>query len=326
MACSEFSLIENYFNSRTTARADVILGIGDDAAVMQLAENEQLVVTTDTMVAGVHFPENTSAYDIGYKLMAVNISDLAAMGAQPRWASLALTLPDVDEDWLEEFSAGMFSLANKHKVQLVGGDTTRGPLTLSLTLQGVVSSGRCLQRAGAGAGDMIYVSGRLGDAGLALKQIHAGVEVDNSALARLNRPTPRVELGQALQGIASAAIDISDGLLADLGHILKASGVGAHLQLDDLPMSAAMRDAVSDGDWSLPLAAGDDYELCFTVPAANTAALEACVSTLGLEVTRVGMIEPETGLRCFTLDGELVTLHGRGYEHFSAISVDEVDA
>jgi len=325
MACSEFSLIEIYFTSRTSERNDVVLGIGDDAAVMQLAENEQLVVTTDTMVAGVHFPESTTPYDIGYKLMAVNMSDLAAMGAQPRWASLALTLPDVDEDWLEEFTAGMFKLASRHGVQLVGGDTTRGPLTLSLTLHGVVETGKYLQRKGAAAGDAIYISGSLGDAGLALQQLLVGAEPDTVLLERLNRPTPQVELGQALTGIASAAIDISDGLLADLGHILKASGVGAHLQLDDLPMSDNVRQTVSEADWSLPLASGDDYELCFTVPAANQAALKSCVATLGLDVSLIGTIESEKGLRCFSLDGELVTLHGRGYEHFSAISSDEVD-
>jgi len=196
MECSEFSLIENYFNRQSTSRNDVRLGIGDDAAVLQLASNEQLVVTTDTLVEGVHFPKNTSPFDIAYKLMAVNLSDLAAMGAQPRWASLALTLPEVNNDWLEQFSAGLFELASKYNVQLIGGDTTRGPLTLSLTLHGVVQSEEFLQRGGAKVGDAVIISGKLGDAGLALQQLLANKKPKAELLARLNRPTPRVELGQ----------------------------------------------------------------------------------------------------------------------------------
>ena len=319
MECSEFSLIENYFNRQSTSRNDVRLGIGDDAAVLQLASNEQLVVTTDTLVEGVHFPKNTSPFDIAYKLMAVNLSDLAAMGAQPRWASLALTLPEVNNDWLEQFSAGLFELASKYNVQLIGGDTTRGPLTLSLTLHGVVQSEEFLQRGGAKVGDAVIISGKLGDAGLALQQLLASKKPQSELLARLNRPTPRVELGQLLVGLASAAIDISDGLLADLGHILTASHLGAELQLENLPISDAVKSMVSTGDWSLPLAAGDDYELCFTI--AETALAKLDMQRLAL--TRVGTIVAVEGIRCLTATGELYTPHGRGYEHFTSIHVEE---
>jgi len=314
MSCSEFSLIEKYFSQQAVSRDDVLLGIGDDAAVMQLAPNEQLLVSTDTMVAGVHFPEDTSPFDIGYKLMAVNLSDLAAMGATPRWASLALTLPDSNEQWLEQFSAGLFELAKQHSVQLIGGDTTRGSLTLTLTLQGTVTSNQYLQRGNAQVGDAIFVSGQLGDAGLALRQLLAKETVNPNCLARLNQPTPRVELGQSLVGIASAAIDISDGLLADLGHVLDASQLGAHIQLQDLPLTEAVSSLTINGDWLLPLNAGDDYELCFTVPELAIERLEQSHCTL----TRIGTVVEETGISCFTSEGKWHLPDDLGYEHFTS--------
>lgn len=295
-------------------RDDVLLGIGDDAAVMQLAANEQLVVSTDTMVEDVHFPLQTSPFDIGYKLMAVNLSDLAAMGAEPRWASLALTLPESNEEWLEQFSAGLFELANKYSVQLIGGDTTRGPLTLSLTLQGTVSSGCYLQRSGAQCGDAIYVSGQLGDAGLALRQLLSKESINPECLTRLNRPTPRVEIGQSLLGIATAAIDISDGLLADLGHLLEASKLGAELQLENLPLSKPVQEIIEKGDWSIPLSAGDDYELCFTLP-------ESAITDLICEyadLTRVGTVVARQGIQCFKPTGQLLEFDAAGYDHFSS--------
>jgi len=320
MPSSEFSLIKEYFAKRSSLRDDVVTGIGDDAAVLQLATNQQLVVTTDTLVKGVHFPSTTSPFDIGYKLMAVNLSDLAAMGAQPRWASLALTIPEANSDWLEQFSAGLFELADQYSVQLIGGDTTCGPLTLSLTLHGVVQSDNYLKRSGAQVGDAIVVSGQLGDAGLALKKVLANQSAESELLKRLNRPEPRVELGQSLVSSANSAIDISDGLLADLGHILIASQVGAELQLENLPMSAAVKSIVSStDDWSLPLAAGDDYELCFTI--AESALPQLLSQHPGL--SRIGTIVEQQGLRCFTSAGELATPHGRGYEHFASIHVEE---
>jgi len=314
MSCSEFSLIEKYFSQQATSRDDVVLGIGDDAAVMQLAPNEQLVVSTDTLVEGVHFPKDTSAFDIGYKLMAVNLSDLASMGAQPRWASLALCLPESNEVWLEEFSAGLFELADKYSVQLIGGDTTRGPLTLSLTLQGTVTENQYLSRAGAQTGDAIFVSGQLGDAGLALRQLLAKQKVTTACLTRLNRPTPRIELGQALLGVAHAAIDISDGLLADLGHILEASQLGAEIQLENLPLSDDVSSDVLDGDWSLPLNAGDDYELCFTLPESAIGQLQSQHCLL----TRIGTVVAEKGLACITSTGKQLELPVSGYDHFSS--------
>ncbi|MCK4742689.1 MAG: thiamine-phosphate kinase [Sulfuriflexus sp.] len=322
MASGEFSLINNYFNRQSTSRDDVRLGIGDDAAVLQVASNEQLVVTTDTLVEGVHFPKNTSPFDIAYKLMAVNLSDLAAMGAEPRWASLALTLPEVNDDWLEQFSTGLFKLANKYNVQLVGGDTTRGPLTLSLTLHGVVESEKFLQRSTAQVDDAIVVSGQLGDAGLALKKLLANKEPSAELLACLNRPTPRVELGLSLVGVAHAAIDISDGLLADLGHILMASGRGAELQLKDLPISDAVKQFTLTGDWSLPLAAGDDYELCFTIPELSLAQLK----TDDIALTRIGTVTKGSGIRCLTENGEQINLTGSGYEHFSDTESPKVES
>jgi len=319
MSCSEFNLIEDYFNCQSVVRDDVRVGIGDDAAVLQLAANEQLVVTTDTLVEGVHFPKATRPFDIAYKLMAVNLSDLAAMGAEPRWASLALTLPEANQSWLTQFAAGLFELANQYSVQLIGGDTTRGPLTLSLTLHGIVQRGEFLQRSGAQAGDAIVVSGQLGDAGLALRKILANKEPAQALLARLNRPTPRVALGQSLVGVANAAIDISDGLLADLGHILGASQLGAELQLDDLPLSDAVRAEVAGNDWSLPLSAGDDYELCFTIAESS---LEQLI-TGGLSVTRIGTITEALGIRCVTANGEQTTVSNQGYQHFSVPKIIE---
>ncbi|WP_126456154.1 thiamine-phosphate kinase [Sulfuriflexus mobilis] len=327
MPGTEFSLIDRYFAHHVHQHGghdDVVLGIGDDAAVLRVPAGHELVVTTDTMVAGVHFPASATAEDIGYKLLAVNLSDLAAMGAVPRWASLALTLPGVDEDWLTGFCQGLFGLADAYNVALVGGDTTRGPLTLSITLHGLVPEGQALRRDGARAGDAIYVSGRLGDAGLALQHELGNMNVPGIAeiLPRLHRPMPRVALGQALRGVASAMIDISDGLLADLGHILEASGVGARLELEALPLSAAVQAITDSGDWSLPLAGGDDYELCFSVPAERQADLQERLSGLDISVTRIGQVEVEAGLRCLDARGEYYTPPGMGYEHFSGIETE----
>jgi thiamine-monophosphate kinase len=325
MPGTEFSLIERYFAHHAEGHDDVVLGIGDDAAVLQVPAGYELVVTTDTMVAGVHFPDSATAEDIGHKLLAVNLSDLAAMGALPRWASLALTLPEVDEDWLSGFCRGLFGLAAVHNVALVGGDTTRGPLTLSITLHGLVPEGQALRRDGARTGDAIYVSGCLGDAGLALQHELGHLNVPGIAeiLPRLHRPNPHIALGQALRGLASAAIDISDGLLADLGHILKASGVGARLELEDLPLSPAVQSITGEGDWSLPLAAGDDYELCFSVPPEREADLQERLAGLDVTVTRIGQIEAEPGIRCLDAKGECYTPQGMGYEHFATIETEE---
>ncbi len=324
MSSSEFKLIEHYFVRPAHAQRNrgVVLGIGDDAALLSVPAGQELAVSVDTLVAGIHFPEHTAPADIGHKALAVNLSDMAAMGAEPRWATLALTLPEVDAAWLEGFSAGFFALAERYNVTLVGGDTTRGPLSITVQMHGLVPQGQALRRAGARPGDLIYVTGELGDAGLALRSLQGEIRLSPEyaaySLARLNRPEPRIAAGLALRGIAHAAIDISDGLAADLGHILTASKVGATLHLERLPLSAGVASAVKKtGDWSLPLSAGDDYELCFTVPVKNESGLHDVLEHFACRSTCIGIIESTPGLRCELADGKIVTPDMKGYEHFA---------
>jgi thiamine-monophosphate kinase len=317
----EFDLIQRFFASATRARGDVALGIGDDAALVRVPEGHELVVAVDTLVAGVHFPDSTDPADVGYKAMAVNLSDLASMGAEPRWATLALTLPDVSVDWLAAFSRGLAEAAASGAVQLVGGDTTRGALTISVQLLGVVPEGQALRRGGAQAGDGIYVTGTLGDGGLGLQVLQRGLELPprdrDFALDRLNRPRPRLAEGRALVGLASACIDISDGLLADLGHILESSGLGAELDVESLPLSDTLRGVLDRvGGWSLPLTAGDDYELCFTLPRRNEAAMRARFAAAGLRATRVGTAVAGEGVSCRLADGSVLALKHTGFRHF----------
>lgn len=323
MPLTEFSLIDRFFAAHARRRGDVALGIGDDAAVVEVPPGEQLVVAVDTLVAGVHFPETATAADIGYKALAVNLSDLAALGATPRWATLALTLPQADEHWVADFARGFFALADRFEVQLIGGDTTRGPLCVSVQILGTLPQGRALRRAAARAGERIFVSGHLGDAGLALRLLRSGQDcaADTGAAlaARLHRPEPRLALGERLRERAGAAIDVSDGLLADLGHILDGSGVGATVHVERLPRSPAFRSCVqpSSPDWfELPLTAGDDYELCFTVAPERTDALDALARELELPLTEIGVIETAPGLRCRFEDGREYRPARRGYEHF----------
>jgi thiamine-monophosphate kinase len=320
MSGDEFDIIRRYFTQQSVARADVLTGIGDDAALLRVSPQVDLVVCMDTLVAGIHFPLDTPPAAIGHKALAVNLSDLAAMGAEPAWATLALTLPESNAFWLEEFSRGFFALAGQYGVQLIGGDTTHGPLAVTVQAHGLVPRGTALHRAGARAGDRIYVTGYLGDAGLALhlKQI-AGGELRR----RLDYPQPRIEAGLALHGVASAAIDISDGLLADLGHLLEADRLGARIDVDCLPRSPAFLD-VLDGPGlggqplfhELPLSAGDDYELCFTVPAQHCAALEQRLARFDCGYTTIGVIEAEPGIRCFLGSGEPYQPAATGYLHF----------
>ena len=324
MPLAEFSLIERFFAVPSGPRDDVVLGIGDDAAVVNVPAGEQLAVAVDTMVAGVHFPEVASAADIGHKALAVNLSDMAAMGATPRWATLALTLPQPDDEWVESFAHGFFALAERFRVQLIGGDTTRGPLCVSVQILGTLPQHRALQRAGAQIGDRVFVSGMLGDAGRALRLLRRDRACAAPARAalenRLHRPEPRVLLGARLRGLASAAIDVSDGLLADLAHVLAASGVGAALDVDALPRSDAFRSCIrpDEPDWlELPLAAGDDYELCFTAAPHHAAALQTVAEELGVPLTDIGQIEAAPGLRCHHADGRVHQPVRRGYEHFA---------
>jgi thiamine-monophosphate kinase len=317
---SEFDLIDNYFSGITPKREDVVLGIGDDAALLRVPQGMDLAVSIDTLVAGVHFFPDISPADLGHKVLAVNLSDLAAMGAEPAWATLALTLPEVDDHWIGEFCRGFSELATYHDLELIGGDTTSGPLSITVQVHGLLPTTKGLRRGGGQVGDDIYVTGTLGDAALALEGRRKGVDREDlqPLLRRLERPTPRVEAGLALRDIASSAVDVSDGLVADLGHILTASGVGARLELDKLPLSSAVTSALRGGeDWSIVIAGGDDYELCFTLPARHRSRVEAISRELGVKMTRIGIIEEQSGLRCYLPDGSPWMPKHAGYEHFS---------
>lgn len=315
MAISEFEIIRRYFQDRALAGEDVIVGIGDDGAILRPPRGVDLVVAVDTLVAEVHFGREVSAEDLGYKALAVNLSDLAAMGAEPAWTSLALTIPAVDENWLEGFSRGFLKLASRYGVKLIGGDLTRGPLAITVGIYGLVPRGAGLRRIGARPGDWIYVTGTLGDAALGLSILQGRSEAArayrNELYARLHRPVPRVTEGMALRGQASSAIDLSDGLVADLEHLLQASRVGATIDLDHLPLSPALQ-AVDDpvARLELALCGGDDYELCFTLPPHRTA-LPVSVSA-----RCIGRIEEQLGLRLLGPEGAPYVPRGTGYRHF----------
>lgn len=314
---TEFDLIER-IRARAGTRADVILGIGDDAALLKPLIGQALTVSTDTLVAGVHFPADTAPADIGWKALAVNLSDLAAMAAAPAWVSLALTLPQADTDWLDGFLDGFFELAQQHDLALVGGDLTRGPLSVTITVHGFVPEAEALRRNAARPGDEVWVTGTLGDAAAGLVQYRRKGPVSAKLRHRLDRPTPRVDAGLALRGLARAAIDISDGLAADLGHVLRNSRVGAEIDLARLPTSRPLAEHfVDDAErWSLQLAGGDDYELCFTAPVANALAIERALAVFACAAVVVGRIGPEPGLRLLNRDGGAFALAQSGYRHF----------
>lgn len=312
----EFQLIRHYFASLTATAEGVVLGVGDDAALLRVPVGQELVVTTDTLVAGRHFPLQTRPFDIGWKSLAVNLSDLAAMGATPRWFTLALTLPAPNADWLAGFSEGLKALADLHGVALVGGDTTRGPLAISITAMGLATAGAALRREGAVQGDLVCVTGTLGDAALALQQLDAP-DAEAGLRRRLDRPTPRVEAGVLLAAWASAGIDLSDGLAGDLQHILVASQVGAELRADKLPQSAAFQRAAPADAIALQLHGGDDYELCVCLRGEDYQAVQPELAALGVPLTRIGSITAEPGLRL--REGSSVrAIEPRGYRHFEA--------
>lgn len=325
MACGEFSLIARYFDRVSSSRRDVETGIGDDCALLTVAEKQLLAISTDTLVSGIHFLPDIDPRDLGYKALAVNLSDLAAMGADPAWLTLAITLPEVDESWLEAFSDSLFEQLEYYDMQLIGGDTTRGPLAMTLGIHGLVPAGRALKRSGARPGDWIYVTGTPGDsaAGLAILQDRLVVK-DSVQAAYLKkrhlRPTPRILHGQALRDLASSAIDLSDGLISDLGHILKASKCGARIDLDALPYSEAIKANVSAElglQWAL--SGGEDYELCFTVPEINRGALDVAIGNLGIPFTCIGQVAPESEGLQFMQNGKPVTLDLKGYDHFASL-------
>ena len=315
MACGEFSLIARYFDRVKSARLDVETGIGDDCALLNIPEKKTLAISTDTLVAGNHFLADIDPADLAYKALAVNLSDLAAMGAEPAWLTLALTLPEADEAWLEAFSDSLFVQLNYYDMQLIGGDTTRGPLSMTLGIHGFVPPGRAMKRSGARPGDWIYVTGTPGDSA-------ARLTVDSPAdadylLARHLRPMPRVLQGQALRDLATSAIDLSDGLISDLGHILKASACGARIDLDAMPYSDAMlRQVDSEQALRWALAGGEDYELCFTVPELNRGALDVAIGQLGARFTCIGQIVAEADGLQFTREGKPIRLDLKGYDHF----------
>jgi len=325
MACGEFSLIARYFDRVKSARRDVETGIGDDCALLNIPEKQTLAISTDTLVSGIHFLPDIDPADLAYKALAVNVSDLAAMGADPAWLTLALTLPDVDEDWLKAFSDSLFEQLSYYDMQLIGGDTTRGPLSMTLGIHGYVPVGRAIKRSGAKPGDWIYVTGTPGDSAAGLAILQNRLQVDDATdahylLQRHLRPTPRVLHGQALRNLASSAIDLSDGLISDLGHILKASGCGARVELDALPYSAAVKRHVNAQQaLSWALSGGEDYELCFTVPELNRGALEVAVAHLGAPVTCIGQMSADVEGLHFTRDDKAVTLDLKGYDHFAAL-------
>jgi len=321
----EFRLIDRISELTAQPRDDVRLGIGDDAAVLAVPPGQELVVAVDTLVDGVHFPRGTAARDIGWKALAVNLSDLAAMGASPAWALLTLTLPDADRDFVEGFAEGFASLARPSRLALVGGDTTRGPLCISVVVHGFVPPGKALARSGAKVGDAVLVTGTLGDAAAGLHALQHPVPAEERdsklrefLLERLNRPTPRLAAGTALRGQANACIDISDGLLADLGHICQASGVSAEIDAPMLPRSSAMLDLYDEASaLHFALSGGDDYELCFTVPSQRLAEVQSDLARLGCGVTRIGRIVEGEGVRVRTADGAWLDSQQQGWDHFA---------
>lgn len=331
----EFELIARYF---TRPVRQAVLGVGDDCALLQPQAGMQLAISTDMLVAGRHFFADVDPHALGHKALAVNLSDLAACGARPLAFTLALSLPQADDAWLAPFAQGLWGLADSHGCELIGGDTTQGPLNICITVMGEVPAGQALLRSGAQAGDDLYVSGTLGDARLALLALQGALQLPEAVLAharqRLERPTPRVALGQALRGIASACADVSDGLVGDLGHILQRSGVGARVEVDiaiNLIAAYAYQtgangtiDPAKTG--LLPretllgavLAGGDDYELVFTAPVHQRAAVQAAADASATPVTRIGQIEATPGLRLVDAHGAAVAHTFAAFDHFAA--------
>jgi len=316
----EFELIQEFFQ-RDASGEGLSLGIGDDAAIVNIPAGAQLVVTTDTLGEGTHFFKSDFAEDIGYKSLAVNLSDLAAMGATPKWFTLSLSMPGVDKVWLASFTKGLFSLADKHAVNLIGGDTTKGPLSICIQALGTVSMGRAITRSNAATGDDIFVTGTLGDAALGLLSLQNKVDLADDVArvckARLHRPMPRVEVGMALQSEAHAMIDCSDGFAADLGHLLSSSDKTAEIWLEKIPMSSSVDSWMATNPrWEVPLAGGDDYELIFTSSPEKRKSIEALGIALSCPFSRVGKITQLGVTQYYLPDGQVLDLTLKGYSHF----------
>lgn len=318
---SEFNLIAKYF-TRTSPNTN--LGVGDDAALIQISAGHQLAISADMLVAGTHFLDDCPAYFVGWKSLAVNISDMAAMGANPKWATLAIALPKVDETWLSEFSRGFFACADQFGVSLIGGDTTRGPLNISVQIMGEVPVGKALRRDGAKVGDEIWVCGTLGEAALGLAVLQNKLTENTLTTSEkqictdaLQAPQPRVDLGFALRNIANSAIDISDGLLADLGHILERSTLGADLYWKQIPRVSISKALDTTALQKLSLAGGDDYELCFTAPASKHDEILAVGERLNLKLSAIGVTTQGRELNIFDEAHQAIKLNSTGYDHFN---------
>ena len=315
----EFELIARHF-TRPVQRA--ALGVGDDCALLRVAPGMQLAVSSDMLVEGRHFLSTVAPERLGHKALAVNLSDLAACGAEPLAFTLALALPRADDAFLAPLARGMLALADAHGIELVGGDTTAGPLNLCITVFGQVPAGQALLRSGAAVGDDIWVSGQLGDARLALEVFRGTLSLPGEAFETVRRamelPQPRVALGLALRGIASSAIDLSDGLVGDLGHVLQRSGVGAMVQVDELPRSATLAAQLADVQQQCLLAGGDDYELLFTAAPQQRDAVRVASERAAVAVTRIGHIEPGQALRLVDRTGARMAAHFSGFDHFAA--------
>jgi len=315
LSISEFEIIRRFFTRGRPSETGVILGVGDDAAIVRPEPGRDLVIAADVLNEGIHFPTSTAPRAIGHKVLAVNLSDLAAMGASPLWFTMTLSLPDVREDWLDEFATGLFAIADRYGIELIGGDTVRGPLSIGIQVVGGVKAGMALRRDGARVGDHIYVSGALGDAAAALDQLDKQQPVLPAFREQLDYPVPRVELGNRLVGLANSCIDVSDGLMADLGHILEASHVGARIDAASLPLSDPLSQMNSTDAHRFALSGGDDFELCFTVPEGRISDVDRICAESGLQCTRIGEIVAGSGLEV-TGSENISALTAGGFDHF----------
>jgi thiamine-monophosphate kinase len=315
----ETQLIRQFFADLGVTRTDVVLGIGDDAALLRVAPGEDLVLTTDALVEGVHFLAGASAHSLGHRVLAVNLSDIAAMGATPNWALLALNLPRADEAWLGGFAAGFGELARAHGVALVGGNLTRGPLSLTVAMAGTLPSGQGLRRDHARAGDALYVSGTVGDASAWLRcgrgELHPSAPAAQFLQQRFEYPTPRMALGAGLLGLASACIDVSDGLHADAQRMLQASGCGARIELPRLPVSWALREVLGDQAWQQALEGGEDYELCFTAPEDRHAAIASLAARTGTQIAQIGRLHEGSAIE-LVMNKSVMQFSPLGFDHF----------
>ncbi|MFT4938417.1 MAG: thiamine-monophosphate kinase [Paraglaciecola sp.] len=318
----EFSVIDGFFKNKGYQRKDVVIGIGDDCAITQVPDGQSLATTTDTLISGVHFSPETSPHAIAQKAVAVNLSDLAAMGAEPAWISLSLSLPHIDQEWLAEFSRGLHEITHYYSIALIGGDTVQGPLAITITAQGFVPPELALTRSKAMPGDFVYVTGFLGDAGLGLALEQKQITLPNSAhveylLHRLHYPSPRMVAGASLRRIATSCIDLSDGLISDLQHVLLASKCGASINVDKLPLSPAMLESVDlESAINYALGSGDDYELLFTVGEEHKGKLDVALANSNVSVTCIGQCNGMSGKLQFHADNQPYVFKGKGFEHF----------